>query len=941
MTQAPIFKSQSRNPLAGIHHWSLTICLLFAFALRIYRLDAQSIWVDEGISLHLATSSLAEIVANRAANIHPPLYFFLLKGWVALTGVNIYSARLLSAMASLLQVAVIYAVVRRWMGRPTARIAALLTALSPLSVIYAQETRTYALLPLIYLALLAITHELIHNRPTSNRPVAWLLLGIVEIIGLYLHYTTVFLVAYAGTWAVLILWKERRWNDLGRWTATQLLAGLACLPWLVAVLTHWSGVQAELEKGWGLTDPVPLDYLLSQVWVFHLTGLAGAVGLSIIRLSAGLVLLLLVILLLVRFYLPSSRRTVTRLAAHWLIPVSAALLAWTVRTFSHPRYLTLYAPGLILLAAYAIHPSDPASGNRACPRTGRHIPRLVLDASRIALAISLLLSSLLGLRAYFFDPTFAKDDVRGVARHLEKTSGPDDLILIPESDWSLTFTYRGESSIEMPHLRDEDQLWADLAHWTAQSQRVSVMDYRREIWDWGNMVFFALEEAGTKVARYSFKGLSVQTYRLDHPIQPPTLLPVDADFGPLTLTEGWVEAQADAALTLALRWRLEQATDQRYALAIRLLDVDGWPLTTRDDMLLDAQVRPTDYWEKGQETTTYHVLPIPPAIPPLDYTLSLGLYEQGVSGARPLDLLDSQGAPQGQWLDVANVRLTVPVGLVNDPYGATIDPPPLPQPADLADGLQLLGADLDRLTLGPGQSLFVTLHWRATRSSLPDLRPRLTLVQDSQELSTVESAPALGRYPTNLWQAGETVIEHRRLVAPSTAAGGPADVILTVEDQQVTLGRVEIDAQGHTFAPPAIAYPLDVQLGQVARLIGYDLPSQALREASASEPIPLTLYWQALEGAADTSYTVFTHILAADGHLIGGHDSPPAEGARPTLGWLPGEIVIDQHTMAFREPYTGPARIEVGLYDPSTMERVPVEGGETFVLLPTILTIGD
>jgi hypothetical protein len=60
--------------------WSFVIChlsFLLAFALRLYRLDGQSIWVDEGISLHLANSSLIEIVANRAANIHPPLYFFL------------------------------------------------------------------------------------------------------------------------------------------------------------------------------------------------------------------------------------------------------------------------------------------------------------------------------------------------------------------------------------------------------------------------------------------------------------------------------------------------------------------------------------------------------------------------------------------------------------------------------------------------------------------------------------------------------------------------------------------------------------------------------------------------------------------------------------------------------------------------------------------------
>jgi hypothetical protein len=914
--------------------------ILLAFALRLYRLDAQSIWVDEGISLHLAISSLAEIVADRAANIHPPLYFFLLKGWVALTGVNLYTARFSSVIASLLQVPIIYAVTCRWIGRPAAQIAALLTALSPLSIVYAQEIRAYALLPLVYLALLSITRTLTQES-TPNRFTPWLLLGVAEVIGLHLHYTALFLVAYIAVWAILVFWRENRWADLRRWMITQLLVGLACLPWLFTVLGHWADVQAEATAGTTLAQPPSLDYLLAQIWTFHLAGLANAGELVVIRLLVSLILILMITLFLLRLHQPSSRRTVLSLAAHWLIPLGAALLAWTVRSFSHPRYIALYAPGLTLLAAYVIRPPSHITSHHA-PRFTHHISRITHHTSRIALAISLSLVFLLGLRAYFFDPAFAKDNVRGVARYIEETSGPNDLILIPQSDWSLTFVYQGKSAIEMPSLADEEKLWADLARWTAQRRRVYVVDYRREIRDWRDAVFFALEQAGAKIAHRDFKGLSVYTYQLDHQIEPPVLAPKGTRFDPLTLTQAWVEdrAPADTALTLALGWRLEEPINQRCALTIRLLDIDDWSLAARDVLLLDEQLRPTDDWLPGQEATTYHVLPLPPDIPPLTYTLTLGLYEQTESGPHPLDLLDEHGIPQGQWLNLANVHLIAPLGLDSNPYSVTGDPPPLPQLVDLSDGLQLLGTELNRSTLGPGQSLFVTLRWQATRAPLPDLRPRLALVQADQELSAVESAPALGRYPTNRWQVGETVVEHRRLVVPPTA-DGRADIVLNVKDQQVILGQVEIDAEEHIFTPPPITYPLDVRFGQVARLIGYDLLSQTPAEISANMPITLTLYWQALEEAADGNYTVFTHILAADGHLVGQHDSPPAGGTRPTLGWITDEIIIDQHVMTFREPYAGPARIEVGLYDSGAeeMERVPTETGETFTLLPTALTI--
>ena len=59
--------------------------LLLAFALRAYRLDFQSLWSDEGISLLRASQSLPEMMRNMPVE-HTPGYFVLLHGWLALAG---------------------------------------------------------------------------------------------------------------------------------------------------------------------------------------------------------------------------------------------------------------------------------------------------------------------------------------------------------------------------------------------------------------------------------------------------------------------------------------------------------------------------------------------------------------------------------------------------------------------------------------------------------------------------------------------------------------------------------------------------------------------------------------------------------------------------------------------------------------------------------------
>ncbi len=64
------------------------------------------------------------------------------------------------------------------------------------------------------------------------------------------------------------------------------------------------------------------------------------------------------------------------------------------------------------------------------------------------------------------------------------------------------------------------------------------------------------------------------------------------------------------------------------------------------------------------------------------------------------------------------------------------------------------------------------------------------------------------------------------------------------------------------------------------------------------------------------SYTVFTHLLDADSRIWAQQDGIPVSGARPTTGWVPGEVIRDEVQLAV-DPQAPPGDyvIEVGLYD--------------------------
>jgi hypothetical protein len=113
-----------------------------------------------------------------------------------------------------------------------------------------------------------------------------------------------------------------------------------------------------------------------------------------------------------------------------------------------------------------------------------------------------------------------------------------------------------------------------------------------------------------------------------------------------------------------------------------------------------------------------------------------------------------------------------------------------------------------------------------------------------------------------------------------------------------------------------------------AALVDYQLQGPLRHGAT----IHLTLRWQALR-PFDREYTVFVHVIDAQGKLWGAGDSIPAQGKRPTTSWLWGEVLEDEHKVQIdvngpREGYV----IEVGLYRPDTGERLLVGGDDKVVL---------
>ena len=136
------------------------------------------------------------------------------------------------------------------------------------------------------------------------------------------------------------------------------------------------------------------------------------------------------------------------------------------------------------------------------------------------------------------------------------------------------------------------------------------------------------------------------------------------------------------------------------------------------------------------------------------------------------------------------------------------------------------------------------------------------------------------------------------------------------------------------FTPPTIQHPLEANLGDRVRFLGYDLNTISVK---TGDTLHLTLYWQAL-AEMDESYTVFTHLLDKNNRIWGQRDNMPRDGTLPTICWVKGEIIVDGYDIPIQpDALPGQYVIEIGMYQLDIGQRLPIIGPEGQVIDDRIL----
>ena len=699
--------------MAKRNYLALLAILLLAFAFRVYRLDSQSLWYDEAVTAQVASQGIGELTRWTADDIQPPLYYYVAAGWLRLAGRGEWALRFPSAFFGTLTVPLMWAVALRLFGRGrsgrvAALAAALLAALSPLYVYYAQEARMYTLLTFLGLlagyALLRDGGRRLATKDEGRRTMDrqslrlsvvrlssvkwWFLFVIASAALLYTHYFGVFLllaygVCFAIGWLVALARGRPRWRTLAAFAVCCLSIALLYLPWLPAMLnryavdrSYWQGAlkinEALRHVAISFTTGAPetmLEHDAVRLLPWFGVALVVAAGALVWQGSRG------------------ARRQRRRggagvilalvyLSTCLLVPLLAVLLLASRTPKFNPRYLMLVSPAYLLILAGGIGAlvggadcAEAAEQQEQRSRAAARRARITHHASRITLALLLsaflIATSVIGLHNWFTDPAFTKAQWRELAAAVRAQIAPDEAVLLVSGHASPAWDYYAPD-IPRTRLPEIDILDVDavlgfdagaqLGQALAGKAGAWLVSWQDAVVDPAGFVPHFLDRAGAEqpVAQ-EFWHLGLRHWRL----RPDATFPAEAspahvqsaNFDHKLALLGWDDPRENQ---LTVYWRVLNTLTQDYRVSVILEDAQGREVGRWDGRPASYDY-PTTRWQPGQEIFGRYPLPLPADAPAGDYTVTLAVYDE--TNPDGLDLRDAADNPAGKRVRLGPLRI--------------------------------------------------------------------------------------------------------------------------------------------------------------------------------------------------------------------------------------------------------------------------------------------
>jgi uncharacterized membrane protein len=406
----------------------LALVLIWAAVLRTYNNTAVSLWHDEAFSALYLRYNWGEMMHRIVLDVHPPLYYIILRFWSYLFGESLLSLRGMSIVFGVLTVWMGYLFVKKaFNNNRYALLAAFFLAINPFQIQYALEARMYTLGT--FFVMLAGWFML--RALESKNKKEWIGFALAAAAGFYTHYYVAFSILAMGLYGLYHVLSTGNWknpikdNQLVNLVWASILSLVFYLPWIPSLLEQIARVQGGYWIG-------PMDNwaIPGTIWKMAM----GGGGINRPTLAIATVIAISLTVYLIRAY---------RERAKWLVvlsvvvPFASAILLSMVNDIYLDRYFVFASTFFSVLIALAF---------AAIPKAGIRNTLVILFA---CISLAAFWQNWQDMDVKEFGSSFnKKPGMAGAAAYLNEQAGPDDKIYFGSSLIFFTFKYYNETGIQ-------------------------------------------------------------------------------------------------------------------------------------------------------------------------------------------------------------------------------------------------------------------------------------------------------------------------------------------------------------------------------------------------------------------------------------------------------------------------------------------------------------
>lgn len=252
---------------------------------------SNSVWTDETFSLELSRKSLAELIRLDAMDVHPPLYYIILKIGMKIFGMVFaynyaWIGKFVSVIPYIILIIIGYTFIQNRYGRQTAFLFNLFIMTMPHMMHYAIEIRMYSWGMLFVTCAFLMAMDIISTDYYSRKK--WIMLTLFSVLAAYTHYfaCVAAIVIYAEI--IIVMIKRKNIKAIRNAIISGICVAILYIPWLIVFIKQLSNVSEnywispityETIKGYILyVVEMPYEALVKITKIAVLLGIAGTIA---------------------------------------------------------------------------------------------------------------------------------------------------------------------------------------------------------------------------------------------------------------------------------------------------------------------------------------------------------------------------------------------------------------------------------------------------------------------------------------------------------------------------------------------------------------------------------------------------------------------------------------------------------------------------------------